>query len=198
MTEYMKKKLFTTFAILYIGFAIFVFVACILFILFSGMPARATRSWQDVNINGIASFKIPEEWNVEEHDGILFITDRPMKDGDYTIYIVGASHKIEIPLYALFEGVERGNLIRSQSFSRLIFIHGAILSLDEYTVNGVAQEHYTIRFDNSREGQWFGFRVFIWNNDVVNDWYAEQIARTFIWPRNYVDLSDPTFGRLEK
>ena len=194
----MERKILEAITILCIIFAFFVLAALIRFILFSGMPDRATRDWQDVNITGIATFKVPAEWNVEEHDGILFITDRPMAYGNYTIYIVGATHKTEHPLYTLFGEVERGRLIRSRGFSRHIFIHGAVTSLNEYTVNGAVQEHYIIRLNNFRAGRPFSFRMFVWDNEVVNTWYAEQIARTLIFPRIYVDLDDPILGQLEQ
>jgi len=119
-----------------------------------------------------------------------------MADGDYTIYILGASHRIETPLYTLFEGVEIGDLIRSRSFSRWLFIHGAILRLSEYTVNGAVQEHHTITLDSFRTGQRFGFRMFVWDREVVNDWYTEQIARTLIHSREFVDIDNQDFGRL--
>jgi len=160
-------------------------------------PDRITESWQGVNINGIATFKVPTEWNVEEHNGIVFITDKPMADGGYTIYIVGASHRAGLPLHTLFEGIEGGNLLHSRLFRRSLFTFDATLGLHEYTINGVVQEHHMISIDSFRAGQRFSFGMFVWSRDVVTEWYAEQIAKTLIPSREFVDFDDPTLGQLE-
>ena len=179
----MKKVLILTIA------PVFLLAGCV------GRPApdRVTEEWQTLNITGIGSFRVPSEWNVEEdEDGVLYLTDMPRADGDYTIHMVGASSGIGFQLHELFDGVERGELLRSWSRSWLADLDG-IVSLWEYTVNGVIQEHYSITLDNSPR---YNYRLFGWDREAVNEWIADQIARTVAM--THADYDNPNIGRLER
>jgi len=139
------------------------------------LPHRTTGSWQDVTITGIGTFRIPSKWNVEEQEGILFITDRQMSDGDYTIYIVGTYRGSEIRPYEVFDGVKRG-----ERLSLTIHSNFGDFSLNEYTINGRVQEHHSIHLQNDiGHGNFHAFDLFIWNRDIVNEWHVRQISRTF-------------------
>ena len=155
-------------------------------------PDKITEQWQTLTITGIGSFRVPAEWYVEEDDyGILFLTNKPRSDRDYTIHMVGARSGISFPLYELFDGVKSGELLRSWSSSWLFDLDG-IVSLQEYTVNGVRQEHYSILLSNSQR---YSYTLFGWNREIVNEWLADQIARTVAMFR--ADYEHPNIGRLE-
>ena len=149
-------------------------------------PDSITEEWQTITITGIGSFRVPSEWNVEEEDRFLYFTDRPRADGDYTIYMVGTSGSIEFLLYELFEGVERGERLRGW-----IYNAGGTVGLSEFRVDGVKQAHHTISFSTGRHS----YRLFGWNREVVDEWHADQIARTVRTARYNYD--HPNAGRLE-
>ena len=161
-----------------------------LLVLASQPPHRITETWQTITISYIGTFRVPTEWNVEEHDEFLYITDNPMADGDYTIYIIGTNNRIRIPSHALFEDMERVETRASSVFS-----NGAALSLSEYIVDGAIQNHHVISFTNSSTGALLSYGLFAWDYEVVNEWYAEQIARTFS-PTRQERFDRENFGRL--
>ena len=154
--------------------------------LVSDAPDRITESWQAVTISGLGTFRVPAEWNVEQYDGILYITDRPREYGDYTIYIVGATRESGIQPYEVFDDVKRNNFLHSLGG----FNNGASISLVEYTVNGMKQEHHFISFNNMRMNASVFYSLFVWNREGVDEWTAVQIARTFSPTReNFDDYS---------
>jgi len=163
------------------------------------LPDRITKDWQTVTIAGIGSFRVPSEWNVEEQNGVLYITDRPMADGDYTIYLVGtirlifrtgmdlADSSLPAP-HEFIEGAEKGETLLSPGFS-----NGARLFLVEYNINGIKEELHLIKFDIIRAGR-NDFELLAWNRDVVDDYIAKQIALTF--SSRHADFDNPNVGQL--
>ena len=101
---------------------LFLFLTSCSFTDFRYTHEKIPDDWQRVTIRGVGSFGVPAEWNVEEHDGILFITDKPMENGGYTIHIVGATG---IQPYRVLEGVER---IGSPRYR--IINNGPVLAVD--------------------------------------------------------------------
>ena len=163
-----------------------------LFALVSQAPHRITESWQTVTINSLGTFRVPAEWNVEEHERFLYITDRPMIYGDYTIYILGAGGGIGVHSHTLFDEMERDE-------RRTIFglNNSAVVSVVEYRVNGAIQNHRTISFNNLRGAgnrDSVSYTLFVWDMETVNEWYIEQIARTFSIQREGFDRENA--GRL--
>jgi len=157
------------------------------------IPSLVTFSWQTVTISGIGTFRVPAEWNIEERDGFLFFTDRQMADGDYTVHIVGAYRGNGMLPHEVFEGVEIGRKLRSRGFHNF-----GDYCLTEYTVNGQVQEHFLIHLQRII-GQWEQptLDLFVWNRDVVDEWYVRQIAHTF--RRGSGEHYDGTNrGRLER
>ena len=79
----MKKLIICVISLLYLSLSSCTFVDN-----FIDLPDKITESWQTINISGVGSFRVPLEWNVEQQDGVLYITDKPLEDSDYIIYIV--------------------------------------------------------------------------------------------------------------
>jgi len=183
------KKALSILGIILLSLSVAILAFYALTNILSGAPDRVTESWQTVTIGGLGTFRVPTEWNVEEENGVLFITDRPRAAGDYAIYIVGTVVGIGIQPHEVIEGVRRGNQLRSAGFS-----NGGGVSVFEYRVNGVTQEHSVISFNNFNGGERRDYRMFVWNREVVDQWHVEQIARTYISNRN--DFDNPNAGRL--
>jgi hypothetical protein len=144
-------------------------------------PSRITRSWQTILVDGVASFKVPGEWVVEQEDGIIFITDTPRQFGEYNIYIVGIVREKVIDTgvrhtypHELIDGVEMGNWIRGNVFS-----NGSRLYWYEYYVNDEILERAFIEFNNDTRLDTELVYLLIWNDDIVTDDIIEDIAKTF-------------------
>jgi hypothetical protein len=162
-------------------------------------PDKITETWQTVIISGIGTFRVPEEWNIEQQDGILYITDKPLDDNDYSIYLVGVVTTVDAGIrmetkhsrpHEIFEGVEKVGVRSSPFWSR----KGAGLSLNEYTINGITEERYLIDLHNFGSGVRNDFEMLAWNQDFVGGYIAEQIVRTFAPAGDYFD--SPNVGRL--
>jgi len=184
------RKIMTSLSLIVFTSLVLILAGFVLVLILSDPPARATRSWQVVTIAGIGTFQVPIEWNVEEDDGVLFITNKSRANRDYTIYIVGTAVGSGIQPHEVFDGVEQGDMLLSPFFR-----NGAVYLLYEYIVDGTIQEHRLIIVENIRslhERNYIG--LFVWNREVVDDWTVEQIARTF--RRNLDDFDNPNVGRL--
>jgi len=103
--------------------------------------------WQDISLTDYGTFKIPKNWIVTQKQDIIYITDKPIQEEGYKIYLVGV-RRIKSNdgkyRYEHFENVER-----------LGYGWGAITSysaeyfLEIYNINGVIEEKYVISFSNS-------------------------------------------------
>ena len=155
-------------------------------------PDKITEDWQTLVISGIGSFRVPSEWYVDEDDdGILFLTDRPRTDDYYIIHMVGRRCGYCALLYEVFdEVIERHTLLRSWSNSWFFDLDG-IVSLWEYTVNNIKQEHFSVSLSGASR---YSYRLFGWNREVVDEWLADQIGRTVVMTR--ADDDHPNLGRL--
>jgi len=156
------------------------------------LPNRRTKSWQTIAILGIGTFRIPEEWYAEQRDGFLLITDRPLNEGDYTVYIVGTFVNTPQPVsHTIFEGVERqGSMLRSQGFSN----HGG-LRWYGYAVDGITEVFYSISLTNGFGGNVAWFDLFVWNREAVSERCAAQIAKTFRADRE--NYNHPNIGQTK-
>jgi hypothetical protein len=79
----------------------FVFVLIITFILiFISSPyydalknrrdiLKTISDWQTISFSNKTEFKLPNDWVVAQNDNIFYITDKPMLENDYTIYLIG-------------------------------------------------------------------------------------------------------------
>ena len=81
-------------------------------------------SWQKVSISGIGSFKIPKDWIINKKDNVIIITDRPIEEEGYKIYLIEISVINESDgkyRYKFLENVEHvgnnGSVIYSNSAS---------------------------------------------------------------------------------
>ena len=183
------KKILSILGIIILSLSLVVLAAYVLLNALSSAPDRITESWQTITIGGLGAFRIPAEWNVEDDDGILFITDRPRAEGDYEIYIVAAILGMDSQLHEVFDGAERGDLLRSIGFS-----NGGTVRVFDDRINGIPQERRVISFNNFGGGMRHDYWMYIVNCEVVDQWHAEQIARTYRSNRD--DFDNPNVGRL--
>jgi hypothetical protein len=46
-------------------------------------------SWQTVTVQSVGSFQVPGDWVITQYDNIVFLTDKPIDEEDFTIYFAG-------------------------------------------------------------------------------------------------------------
>jgi hypothetical protein len=155
------------------------------------IPHRVTQSWQTITLTGLGSIRVPAEWNVEERDGVLFITDRPMTYVDYSIFLIGTVRGEGIEPRGIFAEAERGATLLSRGFN-----NGTDLLLVEYTVNGITREHHQITFNHNLQHALFSYLLLVWDSEIVDEWHAVQIAKTFSPNRD--DFDHANAGQLER
>ena len=152
-------------------------------------PDRVSNTWQTVTVSGMGAFRVPAEWNVEESDGILYITDKPREENGFMIYLIGVVEGSGSQPHELLEGVERGDLLLSPGFN-----NGARMYLFEYFVDGEWQERHLLGFDNIRAGEIHFYSLLIWDSEVVDEYITTQIALTY--RMNSADFDNPNLGQL--
>jgi len=138
--------------------------------IFFNIPAIQTHSWQTVYVDEVGSFRVPPEWNVGWDDDVLYFTDRPREEDGYVIHMVGTTRNT----HRLFEGMERGELIRRAG----ILSNGASHSLSEYTISGKREELFSIHFDITEIVNPINFHLLVLNYDL-SERLVTEITRTF-------------------
>jgi hypothetical protein len=132
-----------------------------------------TFGWQSVSIDNVGTFKVPREWVVTQENYILYITDMPITNENYKIYLIGSIWNDQedgnyTPTHKLFDNVEYGNSISSEIFS-----NSAAWGLNEFIVNGNKENKYYIRFHKHIVIAW---------DDLINKKTIITIAKSFVLP----------------
>lgn len=153
------------------------------------IPDGITKSWQTVTISGIGSFKIPSEWHIEQQDEIIYFTDKPLSNENYTIYLVGTARGIGIEPHEIFDEVEKG-----ETFLSPFLNNGVSLLSINYIVDGIKETYQLILFYNMIGIEDNCFELFVWNRNVANEYITEQMALTF--KSNREDFNNPNIGQL--
>jgi hypothetical protein len=141
-------------------------------------PSLFTMRWQTVYVNEIGSFRIPQEWSIEYHNEVIFITDKPRRYMDYTLILIGvtqvygAASNYTQP-HELLDGVYQDKLIRSAIFS-----NSSSLQLHNYIINENEKERFVINMPRISNG-FNALNLLVWNKEIVNEQLASEIARTF-------------------
>jgi hypothetical protein len=101
--------------------------------------------WKDVLITEIGTFKIPKDWIITQKGNAVFITDKPMEDNEFKIYLAGViKNKNYNPYdYEFFSNAEKLDTISSSIYSNEAY-HG----LGKYCINGDIKEMYYLVFYN--------------------------------------------------
>jgi len=154
-------------------------------------PSEITYSWQTVYVDNVGSFRIPLEWNVEQKNGITYITDKPINEDEYDIYCIGSTRYAYAVTYTpteeesvttsrqpheLLEDVVKGDSIFFTMFSM-----GSGFQLYEYYINGNKEERFLIEATNRQSKDVIiSFELLIWDTGVIDEELAREIAKTFI------------------
>ena len=71
--------------------AFFVLLLIIIFsiVLFGCSIRYAVWQWQSVSISNVGTFRVPRDWVVAQNNNVVYITDRPIDEKGYKIYLIG-------------------------------------------------------------------------------------------------------------
>ena len=150
-------------------FGIYFFVLCILGYLYRVDYA----GWQLVSFGNVGTLRVPEEWVVTIDDNVVFMTDKPLEDEDYLIYLVGGfatkGEELYLPNHDLFNDLE----LVAISFSMTSFSsrYGNI----EYRLNGKSFTKLGADFGGLRKDQ---MSLIAWD-DLVDEDTLFKIANSF-------------------
>jgi len=132
--------------------------------------------WQNVSIEKVAKFRVPDEWIVTQENSVIYITDKPIDEPEYQIFLIGTSSWIgqeeseDIAPHELFEDVEYVGLVKSQVFS-----YGGMYGQNEYKIdNDIVTKSYVSYSSGNRNSA-----MFIAWDDLVDEETMIKIAESF-------------------
>ena len=122
-----------------------IFVAVVLLILF--FSPKRYEGWKTVSLPGGSTFKVPEDWvvtwkedpgwYVEQGHNIIYITDKPMDEDGYKIYLAGTVYCGDMGNYflpeKLFENVE---CLYAEDLPGEVYSNSAHYRLERYNISG--------------------------------------------------------------
>jgi len=143
-------------------------------------------SWQNVYIKGIGTFKIPRDWIVTQKNKTIFITDKPIEENGYKIYLAGVIidkydnnlKKDEINgkwlyYYSNDDFFKNVQFVEITNFNK-IFSNNTYVGINKYNINENIKEIYylDLRIYNG------AIEFLSWDNLISEDILIE-IAKTF-------------------
>ena len=162
-----------------------IYIAAVLLVLL--IYSKRYEGWKTVPITENITFKIPEEWvvtwennpnwAVKQGDNVMYITDRPMNEEGYKIYLAGtlldhdtytAGDNYLYP-YELFENVEFIERVRSAGLS-----NSGMYFLKKYNISGNIETRYNLNMSNPP----YKINFIAWDNSLDEDMIIK-ITKTF-------------------
>ena len=122
---------------------VFIILVVILSILLIGCSDKY-EEWKTVSILGGGTIKVPQDWVVTQEDNVMYITDKPINEEGYKIYLVGTvfddknSNNYLLP-YKLFENVELIGEVNTVNYS-----NSGMYGIEEYDISGNIETRYII------------------------------------------------------
>ena len=109
--------------------------------------------WQLVTVEDIGSFYVPGHWVITRQNDVIYMTDKPIDEEDYTIYFIGV-------VYNKFLTKDRDDILHSilgkymhlDSYYYLAEPASgpAIWSRDRFKIDGVVTELFVIELEDTR------------------------------------------------
>jgi len=179
----MKKKIITIiiFIILLVTFSGYYFM----YKLLDYPNPIISFGWKYIFIKGSGTFKIPRDWIVTQKNKTIFITDKPIEENGYKIYLVGVIieydnnlNKDEINGKWLYY-YSNDNFFRNVQFlgstnHSMVFSNTTYVGIDKYNINENVKEIYYLYF-STNNGK---IELLSWDNLISENMLIE-IAKTF-------------------
>ena len=116
--------------------------------LFDYSYAKKYTDWQIVSISGVGSFRLPSDWIVTQRENVVYITDRPLEEEVYKIYLIGGRRGggEYIRYNDFFDNIDIKYIetVRGTGYS-----NSAQYSITKFNINGNIEEKYDLYFHNS-------------------------------------------------
>lgn len=124
-----------------------------------------------VEISGVGTLKVPNDWIVTHKENILYITDQPINEEGYRIYLLGdeGDNGKNISPYELFEGVEYVGNVKGVNYS-----NSAAYFLQEYNISGNISRKYIIHLYSSKKT----VNLIAWD-DLIDETTIIKIAQSY-------------------
>jgi hypothetical protein len=121
--------------------------------------------WQTISISGVGTFKVPQKWTVTQRGDFIYITNKPIDEEGYIIYLAGSTRN-DMRRYYDFSDYEFGkNIIHIENVRSPIFSNSARYYIDKYKINGNIEEKYVLEFWGSSQK----IRFLVWDNLINED-----------------------------
>ena len=131
--------------------------------------------WQDVLVPMVGKFKVPPDWVVTQTEDTVYITDKPIDEEGYKIYLIGAIYprndNVVFP-YELFENTRKIKDGPGTGYS-----NGAFYGQEEYIINGKKETKYILDVGYNTRGR--KSLSFIAWDDIIDEKTLSRIAYSF-------------------
>ena len=118
---------------------------------------------------------MPKNWVVTQEEHVIYITDRPITEDNYKIYLIGTVYDTSVPNpkvvhpYELFDDVKFDKEVYSRVFS-----NSALYLKKEYNISGDKETKYV--FDVAHSKKYISFIA--WDN-LVDEKTMIKIAKSY-------------------
>lgn len=63
-------------------------LAILILLILLTVCASCYYGWKTIEVDGVGSFKVPKEWIYTVENGLVYLTDKPIDEEDYSIYFI--------------------------------------------------------------------------------------------------------------
>ena len=148
-----------------------VFIGLFLIVFLLAACGGKYDDWQTVGIHQNATIKVPKEWVITREDNVLYMTDKPMDDEDYKIFLIGTiwgGNDYYLP--SDFLKIEYIN----PEFGEVNSL-GVMYGMENYNINGDIVGKYFINFNEQDHG---GTEFLAWD-DLLDYSMIKKIAESY-------------------
>ena len=146
-------------------------IILVFLLLISGCSNRDEYDgWQEVELSGVGTCKIPQEWVYHEEDSNVYITDKDIDEfSEYQVYLMGAIHENGQDIYLSGKQIELVKVISSEVFSNSATVGNAKYLVDGQSCEMIFLELYST--DKSMD-------VFVCDPSIDYD-LVEKVGKSF-------------------
>ncbi len=103
--------------------------------------------WKEVEIRDYGTIKVPDTWMCSEHNGYIYLTDRPLEEEGCIVYFVETiwDSGVNIDGYELTSNDYYGEIIKMNFVKGANLSNGAFYGEYTFNLNGEQTEGYYLR-----------------------------------------------------
>jgi len=140
-------------------------------VLFGCSLRYAVWQWQSVSISDVGTFRVPGDWIVTQSNNAVYITDKPIDEEGYKIYLIGKTQSN----ISLSEYLENINDIKfMETVNSTNYSNNASFSKSIYVINEIIEEKCVLTLHNSNKVIY----LYAWDNLIDED-TMKKIAQSY-------------------